>query len=601
MAGLTPAQAAAVTHEKGPLLVAAGPGSGKTTVIVRRVANLVQAHKVAPASILVVTFTRAAADTMKERATELMGAATARAVTFGTFHALAYRILRRAWPERELKILEEEEQFRLIRQLMRQAGLNTDDDAVEKVAADISRLRADVAPDEQWRPTGMKEQEFRRLFAGYQEAKAHRNLLDFDDLLHEAYALLKQQPALLEAYRIRYHYLMVDEFQDTNQVQWELIRLLAEPRRNLCVVGDEDQSIYGWRGASPLFLLEFARTFPDAVVITLDLNHRCPSPVVTAANRLVTRNRSRTAKVIKPVKSGGPAVVCIRPDDTLQEAESIAQMVRATGVPGEWAVIYRTNQQAQVLAQVMEREGVPYRVLGGLPNLYKRWQVQDVLAYLRAATGHPTAIGQVLNRPNRYIARAVAQQAESMATRQRTDILTALYQIPQLQYWQLRPVEELSDHLRRLSRMTAPEAIGYVRRIIGYDDYIQEYCDRAGGQPDEMFALLSEVEKSSPPLMLTAFLAYVDTFSGKTAQAGAGDAVTLVTCHKAKGLEFPRVVVAGAVEKVMPHRGSGDLEEERRLLYVAMTRAVDQLWLSAPQSYGGREVGPSPFIAEALS
>ncbi|HEY3364427.1 MAG TPA: ATP-dependent helicase [Symbiobacteriaceae bacterium] len=601
-APLSPEQRAAIAHVDGPLLVAAGPGSGKTTVITYRVAHLTQVAGVDPSALLVVTFTRAAADAMKARTAGVAGSAVAARVTFGTFHALAFRILRQGFPERRITVVEEDEQFRLIRQLMRSLGLNTDDDTVQDVLADITRMRAAADGAAAFEPKSIVKPDFERLWAGYCEAKAQRGALDFDDLLHEALALLKGRAELLAAYRRRYSHVMVDEFQDTSPIQWELVRLLAEPRHNLCVVGDEDQSIYGWRGASPRFLLDFPKAYPGAVRVTLDVNHRCPPPVVATANRLIAHNRSRFGKVIQPAKPDGPPVQWLRPADSLQEAEAIVQLIRQAGAPlGDWAVIYRTNQQAHAVAQALAQQKIPYRALGGLPNLYKRWFVQDVLAYLRVACGDSAALAQVINRPNRYVSKAVLQEASRLVAREKLDLLTAIGQTGLLRAWQLRPLEELADHIRRLTRMTAPEAIGYVRRFVGYDDYVTEYCAREGGSAEEIQALLGEVERTSPAVMLMAFLAQVDTFSGRSvAPAGEQEAVTLVTCHKAKGLEFRRVVVAGVIDKLLPVRGATDLEEERRLLYVAMTRALEQLWVSAPKAYGGREATPSPFLAEAL-
>ncbi|HWI61440.1 MAG TPA: ATP-dependent helicase [Symbiobacteriaceae bacterium] len=602
-ATLTAEQRKAIAHVDGPLLVVAGPGSGKTTVITYRAAYLTQVAGVDPAALLVVTFTKAAADSMKARTARVAGSAVAARATFGTFHALAFRMLTQANPGRRPQILDEDQQLGLIRQLMRHIGLNTDDDTVLEAVAEISRMRATTQKPAEFKPHSMTKTDFKRLFDGYQEAKAQKGAMDFDDLLHEALTLLKTQPNLLTAYRRRYTHIMVDEFQDTNPVQWELVQLLASPLNNLCVVGDDDQSIYGWRGASPAFLLGFPMQFPSCVRVTLDLNHRCPPPVVEASNRLAACNRNRFGKVIKSGKPKGLPVQLLAPADSLQEAEEIVQLLRRSQVPlSDWAVIYRTNQQAHAIAQVLAREEVPYRALGGLPNLYRRWPVQDVLCYLRAATGRIETLEGVINRPNRYMSRQVMQEAKAISARTGADLLTAIGETGLLRSWQFRPIEELMDHLRRVMTMTAPEAISYVRRFIGYDDYIQEYSAREGGSADEMLGLLSEVERTSPKVDLAAFLAQVDSFSSRgAATAAAGeDAVTLVTCHKAKGLEFPRVIVVGATDKLMPHRGSDDVEEERRLMYVAMTRAVERLWISSPGAYEGRESKPSPFIAEAL-
>lgn len=600
---LTPEQRAAIAHVSGPLLVVAGPGSGKTTVITYRAAYLTQVAGIDPAALLVVTFTKAAADAMKARTAQVAGPQVALRATFGTFHALAFRILRQADPGRRLQLLEEDEQLHLIRQLMRRIGLNTDDDTVMEAVAEISRMRATTEQAAAFKPRSMAKTDFKALWEGYREAKAERGAIDFDDLLHEALAMLKARPELLTAYRRRYSHIMVDEFQDTNPVQWELIRLLAAPLHNLCVVGDDDQSIYGWRGASPHFLLQFPMEYPKAVRVTLDLNHRCPPPVVDAANRLAACNRERFGKTIRSAKPKGIPVQLLAPADSLQEADEIVQLLRRSQVPlADWAVIYRTNQQAHAIAQALAREEIPFRALGGLPNLYKRWPVQDVLAYLRAATGAIEALEQVINRPNRYISRAVMQEAKAISARTGLDLLSAIGQTGLLRSWQLRPIEELMDHLCRIAVMTAPQAIGYARRLIGYDEYIQEYCAREGGSADEMLGVLGEVERTAPALTLTAFLAQVDSFAtrGSRSVGAEEDAVTLVTCHKAKGLEFRRVVVVGATDKLMPHRGAEDLEEERRLMYVAMTRSIDRLWISAPRAHEGREAQPSPFIGEAL-
>jgi DNA helicase II / ATP-dependent DNA helicase PcrA len=600
---LSPEQQAAIAHVDGPLLVVAGPGSGKTTVITYRVAYLTRVVGIDPSAMLVVTYTKAAADSMKSRTARVAGPMAAARATFGTFHALAYRILRQGDPARRIKILEEEEQLYLIRQLMRQVGLNTDDDTVLEAVSEIARMRAFGEHPATFQPRNITKTDFRRLWEGYQEAKAERCAMDFDDLLSEALELLKARPDILTGYRQRFRYIMVDEFQDTNPVQWELVRLLAAPLHNLCVVGDDDQSIYGWRGASPEFLLSFPREYPKAVRVTLAINHRCPPPIVAAASQLAGHNRHRFEKQIRSAKGQGLPIQLLAPADSLQEAEEIVQLLKRSQVPlADWAVIYRTNQQAHAIAQVLAREEIPYRALGGLPNLYKRWPVQDVLAYLRTAVGDAGAIEQVVNRPTRYISRAVLEEARRVAARSGCDLLTAVGQTGLLKSWQLRPIEELIDHLRRLTVMNAPDAIGYVRRVIGYDEYIQDYASREGGSADDLTGLLAEVERTSPNLPLVSFLAQVESFSSRGTRNGAAeeDAVTLVTCHKAKGLEFPRVIVVGATDKLMPHRGAEDIEEERRLMYVAMTRAIDRVWLSAPRAYEGREVKPSPFIGEAL-
>lgn len=600
-ATLTPAQREAIAHVDGPLLVVAGPGSGKTTVITYRVAYLTEVVGIDPAALLVLTFTRAAADSMKARTAHVAGARVASRVLFGTFHALCFRILRLVGGEPP-KVMEEDEQFQVIRSLLREIGQPTDDDALQNALAELSRLGASLDPLKEFVPHGLTKTDFQTLVRRYAEVKAERGVVDFDDLLHQVVDLLHQRADLLEALRARFLYLLVDEFQDTNAVQWELVRLLAEPRRNLAVVGDDDQAIYGWRGASPDFLLDFPKLYPGAKQVTLDINHRCPPPVVQLSNRLAAENRHRFGKTIKASQQGGAPVEFLTPTDSLHEAEEIARLVKESGrVPGDWAVIYRTNMQAHALAQVLDREGLPYQVMGGLPNLYRRWPVQDVLCYLRAAAGDRMALEMVINKPTRYISRQVLDAAKAKAPLHNRDLLAAIEGTGLLKSWQLRPIEDLADHLVQLADLSAPDAIGYVRTIIGYDDYIDQWAAKQGGSADEILGILAEVEKNAPKLSIPEFLHQVETWNAKArSRGGTEDAVTLVTCHKAKGLEYPCVVVAGAVDRLMPHKGAEDLEEERRLMYVAMTRAMERLYLSAPLSWEGREVQPSPFLDEAL-
>lgn len=598
---LTPAQREAIAHVDGPLLVLAGPGSGKTTVITYRVAYLTEVVGIDPAALLVLTFTRAAADSMKGRTAQVAGPRVASRVLFGTFHALCFRILRMVGGEPP-KVLEEDEQLYLIRGILREIGQTPDDDTLQNAMAELSRLRASLDPLKEFVPHGLTKTDFQALVKKYDQAKADRGVVDFDDLLHQVVEMLRGRSEILQALRDRFQYILVDEFQDTNAVQWELIRLLAEPRRNLAVVGDDDQAIYGWRGATPDFLLDFPKQYPGAKRVTLDINHRCPPPVVQLANRLAAENKNRFGKTIKPSQTGGAPVEFITPTDSLHEAEEVARLVKESGRPlSDWAVIYRTNMQAHALAQVLDREGLPYQVMGGLPNLYRRWPVQDVLCYLKAAVGDRMALESVINKPTRYVSRQVLDAAKLKAPLYNNDLLAAIGGTGLLRSWQLRPIEELGDHLVQLAELPAPDAIGYVRTIIGYDDYIDQWAAKQGGTADEILGILAEVERNAPKVPIPEFLRQVETWNAKArSRSGDGDAVTLVTCHKAKGLEYPCVVVAGAVDRLMPHKGAEDLEEERRLMYVAMTRAMERLWLSAPLTWEGREVQPSPFLDEAL-
>ncbi len=599
---LTPAQREAIAHRDGPLLVVAGPGSGKTAVIAHRTTRLLAAG-VPARNLLVVTFTRAAAAEMKSRAEALAGRPAAGAL-FCTYHSLAYRILHRAEPGRRLSVLPEDAQFGILRALVHQLGLPVDEETVLTAQSEISR-RANCADPAGFQPSGINREDFTRLLQGYAAEKQRRGVIDFDDLMTEAVRTLHQSLALLQRLRDQWQYLMVDEFQDTNLLQWELTRLLSEPRQNLCVVGDDDQAVYSWRGGSPDFLLDFPRVFPGCGVVKLEINHRCPAAVVKPASRLIARNTRRVEKRLQARPgSDGPAPQVLRPADSAAEATQVLQILDEGRRRGreyrDYAIIYRTHDQAHAVAQALVRAGIPCRTLGGLPNLYRRWVAQDVLAYLRLAAGDqdPALVAQIINRPNRYISRQALQAAAAGGG----TLLPALAEAAGLARWQRERVVELGGHLRRLGTLTAPEAIAYVRAQIGYDDYIREYCEQKGGEVGEMLGLLAELAAGAPPVPVPAFLQQVESYGARrpeTDTAEGDDAVTLVTCHRAKGLEFPVVILIGAVDGMMPHRSAETVEEERRLFYVAMTRTRAELYISAPRAREGREAKPSPFIAEA--
>ena len=606
-ADLSPALREAVAHVQGPLLVVAGPGSGKTTVITHRVAYLVEVAGISPASLLVVTFTRAAADEMKTRAAALAGG-RAGAATFGTIHALAYRILKEARGKAP-SLLDEDAGLRLVRGVMRGLGLNTDEDAVLEMAGEISAAKSGGGPAAP-RARGTATAVFERVLQGYEAEKERLGKLDFDDLLLECRRLLREREAVLAACRRRWSHVMVDEFQDTNPVQYDILRLISAPLGNFCVVGDDDQSVYGWRGATPRALLDFAAAYPGCRRVSLTVNYRSTGRILAAAAACIAPGTGRFAKELTTPRPAGSLPELWRPADSLQEAQRVLELVRrhvaVGGSPADVGVIYRTNQQAHVLSQVLERESVPYRALGGVPNLFRRWPVQDVLAYLHLAAGQGTweLVEQVINRPNRFVSRQVLAAARQIHAERGYPPLAAIGATGLLPFWHVQRLDELTVHLERVAALTAPEAIAYVRSVIGYDDYLVEYHSRAGGSPAEAQGLLAEVQRAAPGAAVPAFLAAVDARSAGSEWGSArpGEpAVTLSTCHKAKGLEFPLVVVCGAVDGLMPHRSNLNIDEERRLCYVAMTRARDGLAISCPQQVEGRTASPSSFVLDAIA
>jgi ATP-dependent DNA helicase UvrD/PcrA len=681
---LNPEQREAVRHVEGPLLILAGAGSGKTRVIVHRVAYLLADQRASPDELLAVTFTNKAAEEMRSRVESLVGADCS-GLWISTFHALCARLLRRDAPaiglSRDFVISDSADQLSLMRQVLR--DLQIDDGLLQPRAAlsQISHAKNTMDGLEALRSSAwsLRGEQLVRVYERYASALRDSNALDFDDLLLKTVELFERAELVRFRYGERFRFVMVDEYQDTNRPQYLLIRRLSERHRNLCVVGDPDQSIYKWRGADLRNILDFERDFPDARVVRLEQNYRSTQTILDAATAVISQNRDRKPKRLWTARTGGAKILYFRGADELDEAACITRVARSAladasgalgpppnearrrvagaagtngaeptnhekGISGSMnaaaiAVLYRTNAQSRVIEDALMREGVPYRIVGGV-RFYERREIKDTLAYLKLILNpqDDVSLRRVINVPARGIGKGLLEALDRQ-TLEPSDTVTPLLSaglenesvprslwarieraiedriLPARSTASLKAFQELLIALADVVRReTVSIAIGKVLDQTGYlRDLREEPTEEAQGRIDNLMELVSaarEYETREPQASLTGFVDRLSLLSEVDEEAGSHDArVSLMTMHSAKGLEFPVVVIAGLEEGLFPHSRSSDdeaeLDEERRLCYVGMTRACSRLVLTGAarrRVFGEYQTSaPSRFLDEVPS
>ncbi|MDR1766249.1 MAG: ATP-dependent helicase [Lachnospiraceae bacterium] len=736
-------QIQAITHERGPAMVIAGPGSGKTMVITRRLLFLLDSCGVDPAHILVVTFTKAAAVQMRERFRKLwaeenargrgdepvqthvqaqartqipagswvqssmpgpakvdgQGQAAARAqappvagrmsggirewaqvppVTFGTFHSIFFQILKLAYGYSSDHIIREETQVAWIRELAAQAqrelvargaersqdkatsgGMGRNgawlssawpmpresgqvqresarvqrepagrgaersqgDDTLESdcisprdILAEVSLVKGEMMGLGHYYPKSCSQEVFGAVYQGYEERLRRENMLDFDDMMVMCHRLFAQRADILAAWQEKFRYILVDEFQDINRVQYDVVRMLALPENNLFAVGDDDQSIYRFRGAKPDIMLGFGEDYPNARMIPLGVNFRCHGGIVAAAGRLIAHNKMRYPKEITAASQGGkPPVFCTFSDNRAQ-AHQVAQEIRdyaRMGVGyGDIALLFRTNQDSRLMVERLMEYNIPFVLKDSFPSIYDHWVAKDILAYVRLAMGERERgiFMQIANRPNRYLGRDGFRERRMDFGRWK-----AWYEN---RPWISERIDRLEFDLGMISKMEPYAAIGYIRTGVageGYGQFLKSYAAARGLDEDELTAALDQVQDGAKGFRGFAdWMASIEAFKENLRAQRAdrrdggresGDGVALMTMHGAKGLEYRVVYILDAVEGVTPHRKAAlgvDLEEERRLFYVAMTRAKERLHIYAPLERYGKKQDVSRFLGEAL-
>jgi DNA helicase II / ATP-dependent DNA helicase PcrA len=625
LADLNPAQREAVLHTEGPLLVVAGAGSGKTRVLTYRVAHLINAVGVKPNEILAITFTNRAAAEMRDRLERLMGD-VARRIWILTFHSACGRMLRRE-AERlgyrsNFTIYDQADQVRLVKQILEDEGFDPKRFVPRGIHSQISKAKNQlVGPDEyRARVSSFYDQTVADVYERYQKRLHASNAVDFDDMLYLTVEILERFPDARERWQKAFRYVLVDEYQDTNHAQYRLLQLLAEQHKNVCAVGDPDQSIYAFRGADIRNVLEFERDFPGARTIPLEQNYRSTNHILGAANGVISHNRERKEKNLWSELGDGEPVRVVEVEDEHAEARYVAAGIAGLveeGINGdEVAVFYRTNAQSRVLEDVLVRQGVAYQVIGG-PRFYERAEIKDVVAYLQAIDNPYDAVSlaRIANRPRRSIGDTTLARLQGHADTLGVSLWEAMAE-PEAAGCASAATKAVTGFRTLMESLQSgameldmPDLIERVLERSGYVEALEaERTIEAQGRMEnvqELVGVAREWQEGAAEPTLSSFLQEISLHSDQDQLRDQGNLVTLMTLHNAKGLEFRAVYLIGMEEGVFPHSRSIEeqgIEEERRLAYVGMTRAMERLTLMHASSrtlWGSRAYNlPSRFLDE---
>lgn len=599
------AQSEAVKHVDGPMMVIAGPGSGKTTVITHRIKYLIESAGVSPADILVITFTRAAAGEMQQRFRALTPGKEY-PVRFGTFHSIFYWILKTAYGTSMMRVITEDEKRQLIEKILSTMDFSYEnkEDMISSILSQISLVKCDLMDVENYYSKDMPERVFRELYRRLDQELKRRQLIDFDDMLVLCYELLVNRPDILERCQSLFPYILVDEFQDSNRIQYEIFRMLAKPRNNAFIVGDDDQSVYGFRGARPEIMQQFQKDFSACRIVLLGENYRSDFRIVRASAQVIGKNKTRYKKELRAISKAPGIVQMHTVKDEAEENECIIKRIRnlyEQGVPYEkQAVLYRTNLQPRRLAYKLNQYNIPYTLSDTLPNIFDHFAVRYLLDYMRLAMGDSSraVFLRIMNKPSRYISRDLLMEDPVDYDKLR---------------FRLRAKPSIVDHLDKLmadvkllKKMRPWPAANFIRNFIGYDRYIKEYAEYRQLDAGEMYDVLDEftymIKDMASYAELFAFMDEYKTLLMKQQEKNPmRKGVNLMTMHSAKGLEFDAVTILDAVEEITPYKKAKtaeELEEERRMFYVAMTRAKHELHIYVPQTIAGKVKDKSRFVEE---
>ncbi|BCJ93144.1 DNA helicase [Anaerocolumna cellulosilytica] len=601
------AQINAINHNTGPMLVLAGPGSGKTLVITKRTLKLIEEYGINPHNILVITFTKAAAEEMKERFEALTGRSSG--VNFGTFHAVFFTILKYAYQYNASNIIRDEQRNQFLKEIVEQLTLEIDDEKefISGVLSEISLVKGERMDIEHYYSINCSEDIFKKIYRAYDSRLRKSNLIDFDDMLVLCYELLAERPDILAIWQKKYQYILIDEFQDINKVQYDIIRLLAQPQNNLFIVGDDDQSIYRFRGAKPDIMLNFERDYPEGVKILLDINYRSTKKIVHKAACLIKNNGKRFAKNIKAIKETGQDIVLINFKE-LKEQNSmvVADILKyyKKGIPfSQMAVLFRTNTQPRALIDKLMEYNVPFQMKDVIPNIYDHWIASNIMAYIRIAMGSRdrALFLQISNRPKRYLSRECFEDPIVDFNR-----IREFYNDKE---WMIDRIHKLEYDISLIKNMNPYAAINYIRKGIGYEDYLTEYAQFRRIKIEELLDTLNELQEASKEYNTFAeWFDHINEYQEELKRQAQQkkynkDSVSLATMHSSKGLEYQVVIIVDANEGITPHRKAileADLEEERRLFYVAMTRAKEYLHIYSVKERYNKELSGSRFVGELL-
>lgn len=604
--GFNEAQTKAICHKNGPAMVLAGPGSGKTLVITRRVEYLIKKYGVRPEQILVITFTKAAAEEMRERFAKITKDDRF-PVTFGTFHGIYYGILKWAYRMNASNIFSEEEKMMLLREVIAGMELEIEDEKefLQGIASEIGQIKNNRLSLEEYESSNCSDQMFRQIYEEYERRRKLLKKIDFDDMLVLCYELFQKRPDILQMWQKKFQYILIDEFQDINQVQYDVIRMLALPENNLFIVGDDDQSIYRFRGARPEIMLGFSKDYPNAKSIILDVNYRSTKAVVSAARRVIERNKNRYQKEIITVNEQGDNVHIQEVRHPVEEShyvrEQIAKAVAAGTEPSQIAVLYRTNTEPRALVETFMEYHIPFQMKEHLPNLYEHFIGRDFQSYMRMALGGRDRgdFLMIMNRPNRYIGRDSVDRGEISFENLRKYYME--------KDWMVDRIDQLEVDLKVIRRMTPYAAIQYIRKSVGYDLFLNEYAIKRKMKLEDLQELIREMEERAKEFKtIEEWFDHIEKYTEELRMQAVTrtenrNAVSLMTFHAAKGLEYDTVFIIGANEDVTPYKKAElpeEMEEERRMFYVAMTRAKKHLTISYVREKNGKAMEQSRFLGE---
>lgn len=603
---LNPAQREAVEHTEGPLLIFAGAGSGKTRVLTYRIAHMIGEHHVDPSNILAVTFTNKAAKEMRERISGLVGEAALSQMWVSTFHATSARMLRekgdRINLNREFVIYDSDDQAKVVRECLEELGLDERENNAKKILFKISGAKEQlILPDEYSRALHSSyDPVVDKVYPRYQKKLHASSALDFDDLILYAVRLLQEQPDVREAYRNKFKYVLVDEYQDINQSQFQLVSMISDVHRNICVVGDDDQSIYSWRGADVKLILSFQKHYKDAKVVKLEQNYRSSRNIIDAAYHVISRNENRAKKQLWTDRPEGALLDRIEAIDEHDEAVKVVNRIRDKVISGgksysDVVILYRMNAQSRVFEEAFMNYRVPYKIIGGM-KFYERKEIKDIMAYLRLAHNpmDSVAVKRIINVPARGIGAVSIERIEHFALREDISFFEAMQRVDEIEIQPktkraITSLAKLIEHMR--SKRDEYALSKLLNELVENTGYIVELKRLQTREADsrvenvmELFSVIDEFERTSENITLSAFLEQVALVTDIDSYDEEEPAVTLMTLHAAKGLEFPIVFMVGMEDGIFPHSRAlvsrDELEEERRLCYVGMTRAEDELILA---------------------
>lgn len=602
------AQYKAIMHGTGPMLVLAGPGSGKTFTVTQRIKFLIEHHQVKPENILVVTFTKAAAKEMQERFLKLNDQQYY-PVNFGTFHAIFFQILRYTYRFTAENIIRERDKYRLLSEIIEdEKDKNTD--TLERLLAEISRVKNNGLSPRDFKSDIVPQSEFTHLYDAYKKEMNSRRLLDFDDMVLLCRDLLASRPDTLKRWQKHFEYILVDEFQDISPLQYEVVRMLAKPQDNLFIVGDDDQSIYGFRGSKPEIMMNFSKDYPNAQQILLNVNYRSKRDIVQTAGRLIDHNKVRFPKQVEAENTQMDGVRIYSFCSKAKQAENIAVLInqymqQPEACYRDIAILYRTNSHTAYTANRLVQEGIPFIMKEKPKNIYETAAAKDVIAYIRYAL-HQDRLEdflRIMNRPVRYIKRSTVPikpftMQEIINNNKNADYV-------------IQNISQLYNQLVFIKDLNPFSAVNYIRKGVGYDDYIKKQAREHGKDSSKELEELEELQQLSKDFeTLEEWLEHIENYDAIMQEAvcrenstsqGQPDAVNIVTMHASKGLEWKVVILPDVNEGIVPHKKAiteEELEEERRMFYVAMTRAKESLFIFYVHENEAGNLLPSRFLNE---